>query len=137
MTNGKRLLTSAIALAAVVVVAFFNVNADDSLRYDEVNFDHAGGRFSGLLVRPAGDTGRLPCIVFVHGDGPMERDAFGYYKAYWRQFASDGFCSLSWDKPGTGNSTVTGCTSRWMIGPRRSRLQSASFVRALMSIPSG
>lgn len=71
---------------------------------EEVVFQHDGRRLAGVLIMPTRRAGKTPCLVFAHGDGPMARDAYGYYRVYWRRFARDGYCSLSWDKPGVGGS---------------------------------
>jgi len=43
-------------------------------------------------------------MLFVHGSGDMPRDAYGYYESFWRLFASKGWCSVAWDKPGVAGS---------------------------------
>jgi dienelactone hydrolase len=47
----------------------------------------------------------LPLVIFVHGDGELERDAYGYYKPIWNELAQRGIASMSWDKKGVGKST--------------------------------
>ena len=29
----------------------------------------------------------IPLVIFVHGDGELERDAYGYYKPIWNELA--------------------------------------------------
>jgi esterase/lipase len=48
---------------------------------------------------------KTPLVIFVHGDGELERDAYGYYKPIWNELAKKGIASMSWDKKGTGKST--------------------------------
>ena len=48
---------------------------------------------------------KIPLVIFVHGDGELERDAYGYYKPIWNELAKKGIASMSWDKKGTGQST--------------------------------
>ncbi len=43
--------------------------------------------------------------MFVHGSGPTSRDGYGYLPALWEEFANRGVASLSWDKPGVGESS--------------------------------
>jgi len=44
-------------------------------------------------------------IIFVHGDGPMNYQAEGYYPLIWNRLRKLGYAIFSWDKPGIGNST--------------------------------
>jgi hypothetical protein len=48
---------------------------------------------------------RTPLVIFVHGDGELERDAYGYYQPIWNELAKKGIASMSWDKKGIGQST--------------------------------
>jgi dipeptidyl aminopeptidase/acylaminoacyl peptidase len=48
---------------------------------------------------------KTPLVIFVHGDGELERDAYGYYEHIWNELAKKGIASMSWDKKGIGKST--------------------------------
>lgn len=48
---------------------------------------------------------KMPLVIFVHGDGELGRDAYGYYKHIWNELAKKGIASMSWDKKGIGEST--------------------------------
>jgi len=48
---------------------------------------------------------KTPLVIFVHGDGELERDAYGYYQPIWNELAKKGIASMSWDKKGIGQST--------------------------------
>jgi hypothetical protein len=48
---------------------------------------------------------KTPLVIFVHGDGELERDAYGYYKHIWNELAEKGIASMSWDKKGIWQST--------------------------------
>ncbi|WP_027076302.1 alpha/beta hydrolase family protein [Maribacter antarcticus] len=48
---------------------------------------------------------KTPLVIFVHGDGALPRDAYGYYKHIWNELAKKGIASMSWDKKGIGEST--------------------------------
>jgi len=48
---------------------------------------------------------KIPLVIFVHGDGELERDAYGYYHHIWNELAEKGIASMSWDKKGLGGST--------------------------------
>jgi len=43
-------------------------------------------------------------IIFVHGDGAIPFDAYGYYHSMWNILAKRGIASFTWDKPGVGDS---------------------------------
>lgn len=44
-------------------------------------------------------------ILFIHGDGSVNKNSDeGYYPA-WETLAEENIISVSWDKPGVGNST--------------------------------
>ncbi|MFT6127967.1 MAG: hypothetical protein ACJAVA_002464, partial [Flavobacteriaceae bacterium] len=38
---------------------------------------------------------KIPLVIFVHGDGELERDAYGYYKPIWNELAKKGIASMS------------------------------------------
>lgn len=44
-------------------------------------------------------------VLFVHGDGKIPYDAYGYYEPIWQEFLDHGYAIFSWDKPGIGNSS--------------------------------
>ncbi|MFT6192740.1 MAG: dienelactone hydrolase [Paraglaciecola sp.] len=48
---------------------------------------------------------KTPLVIFVHGDGELGRDAYGYYEHIWNELAKKGIASMSWDKKGIGQST--------------------------------
>jgi hypothetical protein len=97
---GVALLLFCLGLAMVIVVA-----ADEApLVRKNVSFVHAGNILQGVLVLPGTAATLDSCVIFVHGSGDMPRDAYGYYEPLWHLFAEKGWCSLSWDKPGVGDS---------------------------------
>ncbi|HYY78557.1 MAG TPA: alpha/beta hydrolase [Actinomycetes bacterium] len=66
----------------------------------DVTFESQGTRLTGVLRRPAGE-GPFPAVAFVDGSGPSERDSFAEQG---EDLARASFASLSWDKPGCGDS---------------------------------
>ena len=48
---------------------------------------------------------KTPLVIFVHGDGKLGHDAFGYCEHIWNELAKKGIASMSWDKKGIGQST--------------------------------
>lgn len=69
-----------------------------------VRFDAAGTQLYGTLVLPDDADRPAPVAIFVHGDGALTHDAYGYYTPIWGALAERGIASFSWDKPGTGGS---------------------------------
>ena len=71
---------------------------------EEITFQSGSFGVVGDLRLPAG-TGPYPAVLFVHGDGPTDRTAFGLYLPIMERMLDAGYAVLSWDKPGTGEST--------------------------------
>lgn len=69
-----------------------------------VTFDSAGVAVSGKMILPNNKNGPFPVVVFVHGDGPVPYDCYGYYRFMWERLAKAGIASFSWNKPGIGDS---------------------------------
>ena len=44
-------------------------------------------------------------VIFVHGDGPINYDADGYYPFIWNRLRAQGYAIFSWSKPGLGGSS--------------------------------
>lgn len=73
---------------------------------EEIFFSIHGFSLHGVFVKPKG-SGPFPAVIFIHGDGPINRTMLGYYEPIWDKFVEAGFACLSWDKPGVGQSTGT------------------------------
>ncbi len=74
----------------------------------EIQFQFESDTISGVLILPQEKNKQYenpPLVIFVHGDGALTRDAFGYYKPIWNELAEKGIACLSLDKKGTGQST--------------------------------
>ena len=54
---------------------------------------------------PPDGTSLRAILVFVHGDGALDRTAHDYYRPIFERLRRAGYASLSWDKPGVGAST--------------------------------
>ncbi|AZM95590.1 alpha/beta hydrolase family protein [Vreelandella venusta] len=107
-TSARRARTRRVAVVLLLLClglgAIFIIADDDPLVRREISFVHAGHTLKGVLVLPSSTAMPDSCVVFVHGSGDMPRDAYGYYEPLWRLFVEQGWCSLSWDKPGVGES---------------------------------
>ena len=96
--------TTVVMLLCLGLGTVFIIADEDPLVRREISFVHAGHTLKGVLVLPGSTAMPDSCVVFVHGSGDMPRDAYGYYEPLWRLLAEQGWCSLSWDKPGVGES---------------------------------
>src|SRR5579875_2652978 len=84
--------------------AYGQRQSDTTYTEQEVTFQNANTLLSASLVLPK-TVNPCPVIIFIQGDGPTNRDFYGYYRALWKQFTSIGFACFAWDKPGVGKST--------------------------------
>ena len=80
-------------------------NAESKARFqeEEVRFDAGKDSLVGVLVRPT-TPGPHPAVVFLT-DGPSDRTEHGTIPPVARHLAAQGFASLSWDRPGVGQSS--------------------------------
>jgi len=86
-------------------MSFENRNAEQkSYREEPVRFPHGETELAGVLCLPSG-AGPHPVIVYIHDSGPAGRDGYHGFPPLWQAFARRGCASLSWDKPGVGEST--------------------------------
>jgi dienelactone hydrolase len=76
----------------------------DGFRQESVRFPGAGNVLAGVLVLPS-CPGPHPAVVFLNGSGAADRTGNGLFPPLWAHFARHGFASLSWDRPGVGEST--------------------------------
>ena len=70
----------------------------------EASFESSQFKIEGNLQLPD-SIGSHPCIIMVHGDGPVDRTNYGSYQPVIQQFLRAGYACLSWDKPGSGASS--------------------------------
>ena len=89
----------------LAVVVLFLVLDEPSYRVEEIFFKHGDNQLAGLMTFPVSDKEEFPCIVMIHGDGPVDRDSGHGYDLFFEEFAKAGWCVLSWDKPGIGESS--------------------------------
>lgn len=89
---------------SIFLAIFLLAGCDESYREVPVSFEYEGNHLSGSIVLPKNSQGSFPVVVFVHGDGAMPYDAYGYYRPLWNRLAKQGIASFSWDKAGVGES---------------------------------
>ncbi len=91
-------------LSLVLLMVFLLAGCNESYREVPISFEHEGSRLSGSIMLPRNSQAPYPVVVFVHGDGAAPYDAYGYYRPLWDRLARQGIASLSWNKPGIGDS---------------------------------
>ncbi len=97
--------TSAVLGLVLVVLAFVFLSPDVGHATKPIEYKFQDKLVTGHVTLPTDYDGQsIDCIVLVHGDGAMDRSAFGYFDPYFSQFAENGWCTLSWDKPGVESS---------------------------------
>jgi alpha-beta hydrolase superfamily lysophospholipase len=108
----------------ILILASTMINVADAKR---ITFQNAEDTISGHYLLPNNGKPRA-IILFVHGDGPLEYDAHGYYPLIWKRLLEQGFTIFSWDKPGVGESTGDWLTQS--MQQRQQEVQSAiNFVQ--------
>lgn len=96
---------SAVFGVVLVVLAFVFLSPDVGHATKQIEFRFDDKQVVGQIALPQNYAGTpIDCVVLVHGDGAMDRKAFGYFDPYFSQFAENGWCTLSWDKPGVEDS---------------------------------
>lgn len=99
-------LVAAIAVLAVAAGALVHLDqvSEYAIQTEPIEFTHDGDTLSGTLALPPGN-GLFGLVAFIHGDGPIDADHDGGYLPMWEVLAAAGYASISWDKPGVGDST--------------------------------
>ncbi len=104
MLHGHRML-KIIALVSLAVVIFLFLSANKNYEEVVLNFSHNSNDLAGSLILPKGIDKPSAVALFVHGDGAMPYDAYGYYRPLWQALAEKGIASFSWNKAGISAST--------------------------------
>jgi pimeloyl-ACP methyl ester carboxylesterase len=108
LLTGGLVVTVGGALAFLLVATAWPVRPAEAEpappRQEQVRFSSCGNTLSGTLTLPA-TPGPHPAVVFINGSGAADRTGYGLAPPLWRHFAGRSFASLSWDRPGVGEST--------------------------------
>jgi alpha/beta superfamily hydrolase len=88
----------------------------------QVFFQDGENRLEAIHLLPTHSADHKGIIVFVHGDGPLDYQAAGYYPLIWNFLREQGFAIFSWSKPGVGASS-----GQWL---EQSMLDRQAEVRA-------
>jgi len=92
-----------LILCLILVAACTHSNP--SVTTQNISFVAAGNTLSGTLIMPKNTNTPLSTLIFVHGDGSINYEAYGYYIPIWQKLTSKGIAVFSWDKPGVGRSS--------------------------------
>ncbi|MFC1509221.1 alpha/beta hydrolase family protein [Candidatus Omnitrophota bacterium] len=106
MNTGLKLTVLCFLLLFLAVGISNSDNNETNWQKVEIYFTVHGFSLHGILVKPEG-SGPFPVVIFIHGDGPIDRTMLGYYVPLWKKFVEAGYACMSWDKPGVGKSTGT------------------------------
>ncbi|MFE4461703.1 alpha/beta hydrolase family protein [Nocardia tengchongensis] len=111
MSWKRRLLIAAGCVAALVASAggWVITQHDFDIREQRVTITGGAQPLQGTLALPKQGDGPFGLVVFVHGDGAATADRDEFYRPIWESFATAGYASLSWDKPG-----VAGAQGNWL-----------------------
>ncbi len=103
-TRGRRLAVALLlaALGALGVVVVIGNDYRVDLERVQVRLAE-GGSLDVVLATPPDEPVR-GLVVMVHGDGPVEATMDGLYLPWFEAAADAGFATLSWSKPGVGDS---------------------------------
>ncbi|WP_120512621.1 alpha/beta hydrolase family protein [Photobacterium salinisoli] len=88
-----------------LLVLFFVLTLSACSSEENIVFQSGEHQLSGVYLPPTGSKTGKAVLLFVHGDGEMPHDAYGYYPLLWDQLRAEGYAIMSWDKPGVGQST--------------------------------
>jgi uncharacterized membrane protein YeiB/alpha-beta hydrolase superfamily lysophospholipase len=103
-TAAKLVVVVTMGLTVLLATGCANHRVGDGLQLEHFEFQSGGNTLSGVLARPTAAE-HFGVVVFVHGDGPVTADHDGGYRPIWAALARAGYASLSWDKPGVGQSS--------------------------------
>lgn len=100
MKTRFKLLISIVLI--IMTIASFLYENDYAMLEKEVNIKTKQGNLEGFLAMPKEKNEGI--VIFVHGDGPQNATQDGGYKPLMERFAKQGYASVSWNKPGIGDS---------------------------------
>lgn len=102
----KIIIVTMVAIVFIVSFIYYKSLAFQAhaKKVEEIEFKNGSDVLSGSLYLPKGD-GPFSVVIFLHGDGPANRDADGMYNIYFNAFLDKGIACFSYDKPNVGKST--------------------------------
>lgn len=119
----KYLIMAGIAIFCLIGTIVYNNKFDMTIK-DEI-VDSEDGKLSVEYAMPKKFQEKPGLILFIHGDGPANKNSDqGYYPA-WETLAKENIISISWDKAGVGKST-----GNWLNQDMDDRKEEAEKVLA-------
>ncbi len=103
-----------------------------SYHEEEVHFRSDEATLAGVLCLPPGP-GPYPAVIYISGSGWAARDGLGMLPQHWETFAKRGIASLSWDKPGIGDSSGD-WTAQTMEDRAREGIAAIRFIKGRSEI---
>ena len=100
ITNSRRLIIAAIALAAVA-----NMGCAPAPRNLEITFNNGDLALTGTLQIPGGRARSWPVAIFISGDGPQDREGGGLFPVLADSLLAHGIAVLRHDDRGAGRSS--------------------------------
>ncbi|ANZ97627.1 hypothetical protein BFC20_07950 [Brochothrix thermosphacta] len=95
-------LTGIVIFGLIAIIVYTN---DFAMTINEDTVKFKDRRISIEYSESKSSQKKPGLILFIHGDGPVNKNSDeGYYPA-WETLAEENIISVSWDKPGVGNST--------------------------------
>lgn len=99
-----KILTFIVLFFCLSIGIFIYNIADIRGVKEHVTFKNAQDLLSAYYITPK--NGKIKgVVIFVHGDGEINYDAYGYYELIWQKILDSGYSIFSWDKPGVGDSS--------------------------------
>lgn len=94
-----------LTIVSLSIVVFLLLSGSKNYQEVELNFTHNSNELSGSLILPNSIDKPSLVVLFVHGDGALQYDAYGYYRPIWESLAEKGIASFSWNKAGVNTSS--------------------------------
>lgn len=86
---------------------FSHIEEPSALNMDVLNyvmFPSQNVALAGTLMLPKDSRDKIPCVLFVGGSLPLDRNELGLFSSIADYLAENGFASLAYDKRGMGKS---------------------------------
>jgi alpha-beta hydrolase superfamily lysophospholipase len=123
-----------LLVVATLVLGAYAISAQDHTEF--ITFTHDQNELSSYYHSPDDKNNTKGVILFVHGDGEMPYDAYGYYDYIWDHILDAGYAIFSWDKPGVGKST-----GNWLLQSMKDRQKEVhtaiSFIKDKYNYKAG
>lgn len=142
MKKQGRIIAAILLLVLLCVLgAALVMIAGNSVSYKSESLMIPSGErvLQAQLLRPEAGNGLKGVVILVHGDGPADAMAKGFYISLCDLLAQRGYAVISWDKPG-----VNGSAGNWLTQTMNDRAREVidvvHWVRergALAAIPIG